>query len=85
MNKKSEDHDTMSMMFKRHGVPPHKIMDNSKERSLGGFRCKCHEADFHLINSEPYSPCHISAQGCIKALKKSFSRKLISTGSPKVI
>ena len=61
------------------------IVDNYKEQSLGEFRRKCCEADCHLINSEPYLPWQIFSEGCIKELKKASSRKLISTGSPKVL
>ena len=34
MKKKSEAHETLSLMFKRDGVPPHTIAENSKEQSL---------------------------------------------------
>ena len=55
MKKKSEAHETLSLMFKRDGVPPRMIVDNSKEQSLGEFRRKCREVDFHLVNTESYS------------------------------
>ena len=70
MNKKREAHETLSMVFKRDGVLPHMILDNSKEQSLGEFRRKCRESDCHMINSKPYLPWQISAEGCIKELKK---------------
>ena len=53
MKKKSESHETLSLMFKRDGVPPRTIVDNSKEKSLGKFRQKCLEVDCHLVNTEP--------------------------------
>ena len=56
MKKKSEAHETLSLVFKRDGVPLRMIVDNSKEQSLGKFRRKCREVDCHLINTEPYSP-----------------------------
>ena len=56
MKKKIEAHETLSLMFKRDGVPPRVIVDNSKEQSLGDFRQKCREVDCHLVNTEPYSP-----------------------------
>ena len=43
MKKNSEAHETLSLMFKRDGVPPRMIVDNSKEKSLGEFRRKCHD------------------------------------------
>ena len=76
MEKESEAQETLYMVFKRYGVLPRMIVENSKEQSLGEFRRKCREADCHLINSEPYSPWQISSEGCIKELKKESSRKL---------
>ena len=35
--KKSEAHAIMSMIFKRDGVPPIMVFDNSKEQSIGKF------------------------------------------------
>ena len=70
MKKKSESHETLSLVFKRDGVPPRMIVDNSKEQSLGEFRQKCCEVDCHLVNTEPYSPWQQAAEGCIKQLKK---------------
>ena len=52
---KGDTHDTLSMVFKRDGVPPKMVVDNSKEQSLGEFARKCLEVDCHLINNEPYS------------------------------
>ena len=61
------------------------IVDNSKDQSLGKFKRKFREADCHLFNSEPYSPWQISAEGCIKDLKKESWLKRISTGLPKIL
>ena len=83
MKKKSEAHETLSLMFKRDGFPPRMIVDNSKGKSLGKFRQKCREVDCHLVKNEPYSPWQQAYGGCIKELKKASSRKLISSGDPK--
>ena len=83
MKKKSEAHKTLSLMFNRDGVPPSMIVDNSKEQSLGEFRRKCREVDFHLVNTEPYLPWQQAAEECIKQLNKSSYHKLISYGAPK--
>ena len=56
MAHKSEAHETLSMLFKRDGVPPKIVADNSKEQSFGNFARKCREADCHLVNTEPHSP-----------------------------
>ena len=45
MKKNSEAHETLSLMFKRDGVPPRMVLDNSKEQSLGEFRGNCREVD----------------------------------------
>ena len=75
----------MSMVFKRDGVLPRIIVDNSKEQYLGELKRKRREADFHQIKYEPYSTWEIAAEGCIKDLKKASSRKLIYTGLIKVL
>ena len=41
-----------------------------------------HEVGCHLVNTEPYLPWQQADEGCIKQLKKAFSRKLISSGAP---
>ena len=76
MRKKGEAHETLSTVFKRGVVPPWMIVDNSKEKSLGQFKRKLREADFYLVNSEPYSPWQIAAEGCTNELKKSSFSKM---------
>ena len=85
MRKKGEALEILSMVFKRDGVFPCIIADNSKEQSLGEFKRKFCKADCHLVNFEPYSTWQISAKGCIKDLKKASLRKLISTSLPKFL
>jgi len=79
----SEAHETLSMLFKRDGVPPKIFADNSKEQSLGNFAKKCREADYRLVNTEPHSLWMMAAEGCIKELKHGSSCKILKTGSPK--
>ena len=55
MKLKLKVHEFLSMLFKRDGVPPKIVIDNSKEQSLGKFASKCCEANYHLVNTEPYS------------------------------
>ena len=83
MKERSEAQQTLSLMFKRNGVLPRMIVDDSKEQALGTFRWKYREADCHLVITEPYSPWQQAAEGCIKQLKRASSRKLISSGAPK--
>ena len=54
MKLKSEAHEYFSMILKLDGVPPKIVVDSSKEKSLGKFSSKCHEADCHLVNKYPY-------------------------------
>ena len=56
MAKKSEAHDTLSLVFKQDGVPPKMIVDKLREKSLGKFERKCKEADCRLVNTEPFPP-----------------------------
>ena len=81
--KESCAHETLSLMFKRDGVPSRMIVDNSKTKSFGKFKEKCNEADCHLVNTEPYSPWQQAAEGSIKHLKTGSSRKIIRTATPK--
>ena len=85
MTKKSETHETLSLMFHRDGVPPTMILDDSKEQTLGHFKRKLHEADCHPQQTEPYSPWQQATEGCIRELKRGVSRKMIKTGSPKAL
>ena len=83
MAKKNEAHDMLSLVFKRDGVPPKMIVDNSREKSLGEFERKCKEADFHLVNTEPFFPWSQLAEGYIRELKRLSSQQLIKMRSPK--
>ena len=70
-------------MFNRDGVPPNIVSDGAKESLLGRFNEKCREADCHLVQTEPYSPWQLAAEGTIKQLKLASSRPMLKTGSPK--
>jgi hypothetical protein len=61
------------------------VLDGSNEKTKGDFRCKLREADCHLRQMEPYSPWMQAAEGSIRELKRGISRKMIRTGSPKVL
>ena len=45
MKRKGGVHEALSLMFRRDGVPPGIVVDNSKEQTLGEFAKKCREAD----------------------------------------
>ena len=49
------------------------------------FKRKLRKADCHARQTEPYSPWQQAAEGCICELKRGVSRKMIKTGSPRVL
>ena len=85
MRLKKHAHETLSLIFKRDGVPPNIVVDNSKEQTLGKFARKCREVDCHLVTTEPYSPWMQAAEGCIKQTKLGSSRRMLKSGSPKAL
>ena len=56
MKKKWDAHHGLSLMAARYGVPPHLIMDGSKEQMLGEFRWKARQFGCHIKQSKLYSP-----------------------------
>ena len=82
---KKHAHETLSLIFKRDGVPPKIVVDNSKEQTLGKFARKCREADCHLVTTEPYPPWMQAAEGCIKQTKLGSSNRILNSGSPKAL
>ena len=83
MKLKSEAHEYLSMLFKRDGVQPKIVVDNSKEQYLGKFASKFHGADFHLVNTETYSPWMVASKVCIKHLNQGFHLKILKPASTK--
>jgi hypothetical protein len=82
MKRKGEADETLSLVFHRDGVPPTMVVDDSKEQTVGEFRRKLREADYHHRVTEPYSSWQQAAEGCIYKLKRGSSRKMLRTGSP---
>jgi hypothetical protein len=85
MTRKGEAHETLSLLFHCDGVPPTMVLDGSKEQTKGDFKRKLREADCHTRQTEPYSLWQQAAEGCIRELKHGVSRKMIKTGSPRVL
>ena len=54
MKRKGDAHESLYLFFKRDGVPHKMVMGVSKEKTLGSFRKKCQEVDFHIKQMEPY-------------------------------
>ena len=57
---KSDAHETLPLTFKRDGVLPDMIMNNSKEQSSRDFWKKLREDKFHQKAIEPHSPWSIA-------------------------
>ena len=83
LEKKGDTHETLSLLFKRDGVPPEMIVDGAKENISSKFNKKLKEANCHLRQTEPYSPWYNAAEGTIHETKKGSSRKIIRTRYPK--
>jgi hypothetical protein len=74
MIRKSEAHETLSLLF-HHDGPPTMVFDGLKEQCKGNFKGKLCKADCHARQTEPYSPWKQAAKGCIGKLKCGVSRK----------
>jgi hypothetical protein len=83
MEKKSQVHEALALLFTRDGVPPVIICDGAKEQVLGEFCCKAHQADCHIRQTEPYTSQSNFAETAIKELKKGVGRKMFSSQAPK--
>ena len=82
MEKKSEAHEALSLLFTRDGVPNHMIVDNAQEMRRSEFHRKCKEAYCHLTGTEPYSPWQNTAEREIRELKKGAARQMTARGAP---
>jgi Reverse transcriptase (RNA-dependent DNA polymerase) len=83
MEKKSEAHEGLSLLFQREGVPNTMIMDNAREQTMGLFRRKCREAGVHVKQTEPHSPWSNAAEAAIRELKKGVGRQMVRSAAPK--
>ena len=73
----------MSLFFKIYGVPDKMVIDGSKEHTLGSFRKKRQEADFHINQIELYSLWQLQAGGIIRYMNKGSGRKMVLSAAPK--
>ena len=80
--KKRDAHHGLSLMAAQYGIPPHLIIDGSKEQTLREFRKKARQFGCHIKQSWPYSPWQIMAEEVIKELKRGSGRKIIKNLSP---
>ena len=82
MEKKSEAHEGLSLLFQREGVPNTLIMDNAKEQIMGEFRRKCKEAGVRVRQTEPHTPWLNAAEAAIRELKKGVGRQMVRSRAP---
>ena len=66
MKNKVDTHETLSLFFKRNGVPPKIVMDGSKEQKLLLFINKYQEEDLHINHTVPYYPWQLKSEGTIR-------------------
>ena len=85
MKTKGQEHEALSLLFAQEGIPNKMIMDGSKEQTMGEFRRKTRQAGCQIKQTEPYSPWQNATAGAIWELKKGTARKMLRTGSPKVL
>jgi Reverse transcriptase (RNA-dependent DNA polymerase) len=85
MKKKSEAHETLSLLFARDGVPSTMIMDGAREQVMGDFRKKCREAGTYVRQTEPHTPFSNAAESAIRELKKAVGRQMVRSKAPKVL
>ena len=55
MAKKSDAHETSSLLFAEEEVQSTLVVDGAREQVMGGFRHKARQADCHVKQTEPYS------------------------------
>ena len=83
MAKKSDAHETLSLLFAQERVPSTQVMDGAREQVMGEFRHKARQADCHVKQTEPYFPWQNAAEGTIRELKKGAGRKMVKSNSPR--
>ena len=83
MEKKSDAHEGLSLMFARDGVPKVLIMDNSKEQTLGTFMKKSRESNCWIKQTKPYTTWSNSDESAIRELRKGSARKMLKKNYPK--
>ena len=83
MAKKSNVHDTLSLLVAQEGVPSTLVMDGAREQVMGEFRHNARQADCHVKKTEPYSHGKMQQKHNKRELKKGAGRKRIKFNSTK--
>ena len=85
MKWKSEAPKVLSLLFQQDRVPPTVICHNVKEMVIGELNRKLKEALCYLKQTEPFTPWSNAAKREVKEQKKGSGRKLIKSGTPKIL
>ena len=85
MKQKGDADEMLSLLFAHDSVCNTLIKDGSGEQTMVEFRIKARQADCHIKQMEPYSPCQNAAEHAIKELKKGTTQKMIKSNLPRVL
>lgn len=83
--KESLNHETLSLLFSRDGVPEAMVSDGARSQIYGQFRRKLTEAHCWPRQIEPHSPWQNACEREIGELKKKYGRDMVESGAPKVL
>jgi hypothetical protein len=74
MQKESEAHEALSLIFHRDGVPNLMVMDGAKAQVEGKFRRKFRDAGCHIKQTEPHTQSSNMGEGGVRELKRGVPR-----------
>jgi hypothetical protein len=80
MNKESEAHGALSLLFQRDGVPNVMVMDGAKAQTEGQFRRKLRDASCHIKQTETYTQYSNMGEGGMHELKRGVGRQMLRSG-----
>jgi hypothetical protein len=83
MNRESDSHEALSLLFHRDGVPNVMVMDGANAHVEGEFRRKLRDAGWHINLTEPHTQSSKMGKGGVRELKKGVGRQMLRSGCPK--
>jgi hypothetical protein len=83
MEKESEAHEALSLLFHRDGIPNLMIMDGAKAQTEGQFRRKLREKGCHINQTEPHTHSSKMGEGGVRELKRGVGQQMLRSGCPK--
>jgi hypothetical protein len=82
MNKESEAHKALSLLFHRDGVPNVMVMDGANAQIEGQFRRKFRDTGCHIKQTEPHTQSYNMGEGGVRELKTGVERQMLRSGCP---